>query len=60
LPHAVERADSLHWLCLSRPMDAATTREIERALAEPGALADEVLGDLAWSLLNSREFSFQH
>ena len=60
LPQAVERADSLHWLCLSRPMDAATTREIERALAEPGALADEVLGDLVWSLLNSREFSFQH
>jgi hypothetical protein len=41
-------------------MDATGTRAFQEALAEPGAKPDEVLADLFWSLLNAKEFSFQH
>ena len=56
----LQKADTLHRICLARPMDANGTKAFQEALAEPGAKPDEVLADLFWSLLNSKEFSFQH
>jgi hypothetical protein len=56
----LQKADTLHRICLARPMDATGTRAFQEALAEPGAKPDEVLADLFWSLLNAKEFSFQH
>ena len=59
-PNPIDRAEELHLLCLSRSMDPTVVTELRRSLAESGVKPDEVLADLAWSLLNSKEFSFQH
>jgi len=56
----LQKADTLHRICLARPMDANGTKAFQEALAERDANPDEVLADLFWSLLNSKEFSFQH
>ena len=56
----LQKADTLHRICLARPMDGAGTRAFQEALEEPGANPGDVLADLFWSLLNAKEFSFQH
>ncbi len=53
-------ARALFVRCLVREADAAELRLVEEELAVEGADPREVLEDLFWSLLNSREFQFQH
>ncbi len=49
------------WLCLSREPNANERKEFEEMLTKaPAAEKRQVVEDLYWSLLTSREFLFQH
>src|SRR5262249_45466904 len=55
-----EVIEELFLASLSRLPGDAQRRKVRQALAEEGARKDEVLRDLFWALLNSKEFSFNH
>lgn len=56
-PHS-EMVNDLWWRCLSRPPSAAEAARAAEHLAKSGDKR-EALEDLAWSLLNSKEFLFR-
>lgn len=54
----LEIAQNLHLLALGRPMDPKVIKIMEKELE--ANKPEEVLADLLWALLNSKEFAFQH
>ena len=54
----IEIARNLHMAAFTRPMDAKVVLLLEKDLATNKP--EEVLSDLLWALLNSKEFAFQH
>ena len=50
----------LTTMALSRQPTKAERTAVEQMLAEPDADATEILQDVFWSILNSREFCFNH
>lgn len=54
----LEIAQTLHQSALGRPMEPKVTKILEKELVSNKP--EEVLADLLWALLNSKEFAFQH
>ncbi len=54
----LEIAQALHLAALGRPPEAGVQTILARELASNNP--EDVLSDLLWALLNSKEFSFQH
>jgi hypothetical protein len=54
-----EIVEELYLLTLSRPATEAAKAAVRKELADGGS-REEVLRDLFWALLNSKEFSFNH
>ncbi|MFN0127402.1 MAG: DUF1549 domain-containing protein, partial [Verrucomicrobiales bacterium] len=52
--------DDLYLRCFSRRPTAAERTELDAALAEAGEAPQQVLEDIFWALLNSKEFMFNH
>lgn len=63
-PNRRDMIEDLFWRTLCRAPSAAEWPELEKLLAELESPANEspaeILGDLFWSLLNTKEFSFNH
>ena len=55
---SLEIARALHQSALCRPMDPKVLLILEKELASNNP--EDVLADLLWALLNSKEFAFQH
>lgn len=56
-----ELIDRIHMLCVGRPAADATRSQLEAVFADaPASERRELVEDLFWSLLTSREFLFQH
>jgi hypothetical protein len=54
-----EIIDELYLRCLARKPDDQETAKLQKFFA-PGKKSEEVLNDLFWALLNSKEFIFNH
>jgi hypothetical protein len=57
---AAEKIDQIYMLALSRHPTAGETAEIEAYLAERADRTKEAWEDVVWSLLNTKEFLFNH
>ena len=55
-----EIVDDLFIRCFSRGPSEAERTELTAALAEAGDARQQVLEDIFWALLNSKEFMFNH
>jgi hypothetical protein len=55
-----EIVEELSLATLSKPPTDAVKAAVHQALAEKGAVPEEVYRDLFWAMLNSKEFSFNH
>ena len=55
-----EIIDDLFLRCFSRRPTPAERTDLDQAVAEAGDARQQVLEDIFWALLNSKEFMFNH
>ena len=55
-----EIIDAIYLRCVARRPDATEKAKLMAFFAEPGRAQQEVLNDIFWAVLNSKEFIFNH